>query len=194
MPITATYSHTSNDLLSSRSQRHNSPGTQMLKIPNDPIPIFGHFAADGLQAIGPPAQAPLKSSAASHARQLQKPPRPRASASKRFPPEHSTMPITATYSHTFSDLFSSRSQQHNSPGTRCSKMPNDPSPIFGHFAANGRQTIRRPAQALLKIQRCQPHGATEKPRRICAPLRRTGLWDRRRNSGECMLHSPTRLE
>src|ERR1700678_2042879 len=52
MQITALYSHTFNDLLDSRSRRHSSLGTQMVKIPNDPSPIFGHFYILQITAAG----------------------------------------------------------------------------------------------------------------------------------------------
>jgi len=70
MPVTPRYSNTFNELLNSRSPRHTSPGTQMLRIQNDPSPIFEHFSTNGRRTIGRPAQAPSNSSAASHTCQL----------------------------------------------------------------------------------------------------------------------------
>jgi len=48
------------------------------------------------------------------------------------------MPVNVMYSHAFNHLLYSLPQRHNSPGTRTLNIQNDPSPIFGHFAATGR--------------------------------------------------------
>jgi hypothetical protein len=149
MPITKPFSHILNCLHNSQPSRHTSALARILKIPNDPSPVFGHLSTDPSQTFGQLCLGLTKIKFHIKVHQprprgnREKPPPLCAATSNRFSPHVQSPRCSPIYSIAYSS-GDPRAAPRPKPGFL--KIPNDPNPISGHFAP--RLWRRFPARPL----------------------------------------------